>query len=99
MILMSLLYLRVSENSLRSNHFTSFQNDVNTIVSGLEQSTYISIQWLSGLEARNTYIIYVTDNDKPFLYNTLKSNGKRDSGEVPDQTLSGRKPSGLRYDL
>ncbi len=72
MILMSLLYLRVSEHSLQENHFSSFQKDINTIISGLEQSTYVSIQWLSGLEARNSYLIYVIDNDRPFLYNTLK---------------------------
>lgn len=73
MILMSLLYLRVSEHNLRENHFSSFQKDVSTIASGLEQSTYVSIQWLSGLEARNSYLIYVIDNDSPFLYNTLKN--------------------------
>lgn len=72
MVLMSLLYLRVSEHNLQDNYFSSFQKDIGTIVSGLEQSTYVSIQWLSGLEARNSYLIYVIDNDKPFLYNTLK---------------------------
>lgn len=87
MILMSLLYLRVSENSLRNNHFTSFQNDVSTIVSVLEQSTYISIQWLSGLEARNTYLIYVVDNDKPFLYNSLKKKIEYNPEDPTAQTL------------
>lgn len=73
MIFMSLLYLQVSENSLYKNHFASFRNDISTIASSLEQSTYISMQWLAGLEARNAYLIFVTDNDKPFLYNTLKT--------------------------
>lgn len=73
MIFMSLLYLQVSENSLYKNHFASFRNDISTIASSLEQSTYISMQWLAGLEARNAYLIFVTDNDKPFLYNTLKA--------------------------
>lgn len=87
MILMSLLYLSVSENSLRNNQFTSFRNDINTIVSVLEQSTDISIQWLSGLEARNSYLIYVIDNDKPFLYNILKKTAESDSKGLSDQTL------------
>ncbi len=73
MIFMSLLYLQVSENSLYKNHFASFRNDISTIASSLEQSTYISMQWLAGLEARNAYLIFVIDNDKPFLYNTLKA--------------------------
>lgn len=87
MIFMSLLYLSVSENSLRNNHSTSFRNDVRTIVSVLEQSTYISIQWLSGLEARNAYLIYVIDNEKPFLYNTLKKNMENDPVNLSEQTL------------
>lgn len=76
MIFMSLLYLQVSENSLFRNHFSSFCNDINTIASSLEQSTYISMQWLAGLEARNGYLLFVTDNDKPFLYNTLRNVGR-----------------------
>lgn len=87
MLLMSLLYLSVSENSLRNNQFTSFRNDINTIVSVLEQSTDISIQWLSGLEARNSYLIYVIDNEKPFLYNTLKKHAEYDSENLSEQTL------------
>lgn len=83
MIFMSLLYLQVSENSLFKNHFASFRNDISTIASSLEQSTYISMQWLTGLEARNAYLIFITDNDKPFLYNTLKNGAKR-SGQAGD---------------
>ena len=93
MIFMSLLYLQVSENSLYKNHFASFRNDISTIASSLEQSTYISMQWLAGLEARNAYLIFVTDNDKPFLYNTLKAEaagtkGTKHTGSTND--LSGQ---------
>lgn len=89
MIFMSLLYLQVSENSLYKNHFASFRNDISTIASSLEQSTYISMQWLAGLEARNAYLIFVIDNDKPFLYNTLKTGasgtkGSNDTGSSND---------------
>lgn len=87
MVVMSLLYLSVSENSLLQSHFVSFRNDIGTISSGLEQSTYISMQWLAGLEARNSYIIYVTDNDKPFLYNTLKNASSHGSVDSDGQDL------------
>lgn len=51
------------------------------------------MQWLAGLEARNAYLIFVTDNDKPFLYNTLKTGasgtkGSNDTGSSND--LSGQ---------
>ncbi len=77
MIAMSLLYLHVSEGNLRSSRFQSFQNDIGTIAANLEQSTYVSMQWLARLEAQNDYIIYVTDNGVPFLHNSL--NGGVDS--------------------
>ncbi|MCM1038480.1 MAG: HAMP domain-containing histidine kinase [Ruminococcus sp.] len=73
-ILVSLLYLHVSENSLRENQFRSFQNDINTITAGLEDSSLISIQWLERIEALNGYRIYVMDNGVPFLYNSLRNN-------------------------
>ncbi len=71
MLFMSFLYLYVSEGSLRSSRFQSFQNDIGTITANLEQSTYVSMQWLARLEAQNDYIIYVVDNGVPFLHNTL----------------------------
>ena len=70
-VTISLFYLRVSETSLYSNQFRSFENDIGTIAIGLEQSTYISMQWLAGIEAQNGYTIFVVDNGVPFLYNTL----------------------------
>lgn len=72
-IIMSLLYLHVSESSLYDNQFRSFQNDVSTITASLEQSTYVSIQWLARIEAQNDYTIFVVDNGTPFLYNSLRN--------------------------
>lgn len=71
MIIMSLSYLRISEKNLHDNQFASFENDIGTVVISLEQSTYISMQWLAGIESLNGYSIFVIDNGVPFLYNTL----------------------------
>ena len=73
-IAISLFYLRVSEKSLYTNQFHSFENDIGTIVISLEQSTYLSMQWLAGIEAQNGYTIFVVDNGVPFFYNTLRGN-------------------------
>lgn len=70
-IAISLFYLHVSEKSLYTNQFRSFENDIGTIVIGLEQSTSLSMQWLAGIEAQNGYTIFVVDNGVPFFYNTL----------------------------
>ena len=76
-ILISLLYLHVSESSLSENQFRSFQNDISTITASLEETSSISIQWLEKIEAQNDFTIYIIDNGTPFLYNSLRS--KNDS--------------------
>lgn len=71
MIVMSLLYLYLSEKELYENQFRSFQNDINTIATSLEQQSVISMEWLSKMEARGGYTFYALDNGIPFLYNRL----------------------------
>lgn len=83
-IILSLFYLRVAENNLYDAQFRSFQNDISTITAGLEQSTTVSIQWLSRIEAQNGYRIFVMDNDIPFLYNNLQDT----AGTNPEQLLA-----------
>lgn len=71
LIVMSLLYLYLSEKELYENQFRSFQNDINTISTSLEQQSVISMEWLSKMEARGGYTFYALDNGIPFLYNRL----------------------------
>lgn len=86
-ILMSLLYLHVSENGLYENQFRSFQNDINTITAGLEDSSSVSIQWLERLEAQNGYRIQVIDNGVPFLYNSLRTGIDPNGQELLEESL------------
>lgn len=80
MIIMSLCYLYISETGLYRNQFNSFKNDINTIVTNLEQQSVISMEWLSKMEAQGNYSFLVLDNDIPFLYNRLtKASGSTDS--------------------
>ncbi len=71
MIIMSLCYLYVSESGLYRNQFQSFQNDIKTITTNLEQQSVISMEWLSKMEAQGSYLFYVLDGGVPFLYNQL----------------------------
>lgn len=50
LILMSCSYLYISEKNLRESSFTSFQNDMNTLLSNLENQTVITHEWLSKME-------------------------------------------------
>lgn len=71
LIVMSLSYLYLSEKALYENQFRSFQNDISTIATGLEQQSVISMEWLSKMETRGGYTFYALDNGIPFLYNRL----------------------------
>lgn len=71
LIVMSLLYLYLSEKELYENQYRSFQNDMNTIATSLEQQSVISMEWLSKMESRGNYTFYALDNGIPFLYNRL----------------------------
>ena len=71
LIIMSLCYLYLSEKNLYENQYHSFQNDISTIATSLEQQTVISMEWLSKMESRGNYTFYVLDNGIPFLYNRL----------------------------
>lgn len=72
-ILISLLYLHVSESSLSENQFRSFQNDIGTIAASLDGVSSVSTQWLKKMEVQNDYTIFVIDNGIPFLHNSLHS--------------------------
>ena len=50
LITFSLIFLFVSESSLKKTSFLSFQSDMNTLLSNLEQQTIITHEWLSKLE-------------------------------------------------
>lgn len=86
-ILISLLYLHVSESSLSENQFRSFQNDISTIATSLEGASSISIQWLERIEAQNGFTIYVIDNGTPFLYNSLRSSNDPFSQSLLEESL------------
>lgn len=73
MIIMSLAYLYISENSLYRNQYHSFKNDMNTISTNLGQQSVITMEWLSKMEAQSSYTFFVLDNGIPFLYNQLTS--------------------------
>ena len=69
LFVMSCGYLYISERSLKNSSFLSFQSDMNTLVSGLEQQTIITHEWLTRTEDNGRYLINVVDNGVPFLYN------------------------------
>lgn len=66
--IMSLSYLFISEKNLRETHFSSFQSDMNTLLSSFSSQTVITHLWLSQMEGNGKYIIDVRDNGVEFLW-------------------------------
>lgn len=99
-IILSLFYLHTTQNNLYANAFHSFTNDIGTIAVSLEQSANISMQWLSGLEARNEYQIFVIDNGIPFLYNKLHDRDGADGQTLLAESLDAQNQtaSGIRME-
>ena len=62
----SCLYL--SEQALQKNSFQSFSEEMNTIVSHLEQQTVISHEWLAKVSRNGRYLLAVYDHDVPLTY-------------------------------
>lgn len=69
LLVMSCGYLYISERGLQNNSYISFQNDMNTLISNLEQQTVITHEWLTKIEDNGKYLINVIDNGVPFLFN------------------------------
>lgn len=76
-IMMTLLYLHVSESNMRENHYYSFQNDSNNIINSLRDQSVLSNSYLSSLEAGGRYLIFMEDNGSPLLYGNIIENEER----------------------
>ncbi len=69
----TILYLSVSEHSLRTNLILSFEHDFDTLVNSLEQQPTLTHQFLLRMEQTNDYMIFLWDNEKPLTFNRIKS--------------------------
>lgn len=73
LLVMSFGYLYISEQSLKNSTFSSFQNNMNTLLANLEHQNVITHEWLTKMEHNGRYLIHITDNGVPFLFNERES--------------------------
>ncbi len=79
LVAMTLLCLLFSESSIRQNARQSFLNDLNSVISYLENQTVISHQWLSKAEGNQRLYLDLYDNGAPLLHNSLAKTEERRS--------------------
>ena len=77
LLVMSLGYLYISEQGLKESSFSSFQNDMNTLIANLEHQNVITHEWLTRMEGGGKYRIHITDNGIPFLFNERESDEEK----------------------
>ena len=81
LLVMSLLYLYVSESGLKQSHFLAFQRDTGNLIANFEQQTVISHTWLAQMESLNSVTMSVTDNGVPLLFCDRAQDEKRERTE------------------
>lgn len=70
-IALSCVCLYISETGLIKNSYTTFLNEVSSIVSNLETQTIITQQWVSQVKKNGQFILEITDNGGTLLTNLL----------------------------
>lgn len=73
-LVMSLLYLYVSEKNMTQSYLASFQNDLYHISNTLLDTEVISPRYLSAAEKQGNYMLSIEDNGSPLLYGTNAGN-------------------------
>ena len=82
LIVMTLIYLFISESNMMQSKISSYPRDIYPIASYIEQQDVISSTWLSQLESNNQYYISLMDNGSEFLYNVNKELSTNDRQQV-----------------
>lgn len=88
LVVITLGYLFISENNMMKNKLYSYQSDIYTIASYIEQQDIISNTWLSQLESGKKYYVSLLDNDTEFLYDINKIQENEERKQVLDQAWS-----------
>lgn len=85
LVVMTLGYLFISENNMMKNKIYSYQSDIYTIASYIEQQDIITNTWLSQLESGKKYYVSLIDNDTEFLYDINKVQENKERKQVLEQ--------------
>lgn len=79
LIVLTFACLIISENGIRKNSYTTFENNINSCINYMEVQTTLSHQWI--LQAKNSYGIdmKILDNGNRLFFDTLNSSESREA--------------------
>ena len=69
LVVLSLLCLFYARQSIIQTDRSSFQKQLNTILTSLQSQEYISHQWLNQMQNEYRFSIYLYDNGEPLYAN------------------------------
>ena len=86
LVIMSVVYLMMSEQNLKRNSYLSFQGEMNTILSNLEQQNTITNEWLAKISSNGKYLLALYDNGTALSYtrNALSATERKTLEQVQD---------------
>lgn len=94
---LSCVCLYISEQGTIRNGYVIFQNNINSMLSYLENQTTITHQWILQMEAGNRFHIFLSDNGYPLYFNTLNHDPSLE--EIREQAVeTAWKEHGIRLD-
>ena len=79
MIAMSVISILSYELSQKKSENATFLNNINTMIANLESQSVISYEWLARMEKNGQYILAITNNGHPILYDELLQSEERDA--------------------
>jgi len=77
MIAMSVISTLSYEHSLINSEHASFINDLYSMIANLENQSVISYEWIAKMEKDGQYILALSNNGLPILYDELQSDKER----------------------
>ena len=57
-----------AEDSMKTNDYTTFLQQVNSTLTHLQEQETISHQWLNQIQKNGSFLLYLYDNNKPLYY-------------------------------
>lgn len=78
LVMLSCICLYISEQGNSKNSYSSFQNNVSSMLSHLESQTTISLYWIRRIEAGYQFSLHILDNGQPLYFQTLNPDSSLD---------------------
>lgn len=79
LVVLTLACLAISENGIRKNSYTAFENNANSCINYMEGQTLLSHQWILQIKEAYGIDMKILDNGKELFFNKLNPTEEKES--------------------